>query len=300
MRKLAIAALAAALLAPSAFAQEAKSLNPCSGDDTAAKHLSCLKGVFKEKYPAHKPEDYALGAIALDKGSQETYEFWMGRFADDFDRPDEHKKAWETGKRLFEAPLKSGKTYAQCLPGGGKGLAASYPRFDETAKKVATLEMDVNACRVANGEAPYAYDDKKEFWPLMLYVRSLSDGHKVAVKDPKTPEAIEAFNKGKDLFYNRQGKLGFSCSSCHVGASGMVLRSETLSPALGQASHWPAFRPNKEGAVEMWTLQRRYQRCQQQIQAPDAKIGSEEFNNLEYFHTYISNGIPMKAGAFRK
>ncbi len=300
MRTIAFAAIMASFLAAPASAQEAKSVNPCVGDGTAQKHLSCIQKEFKQKFPSLTPDDYANGAIALDRDSQETYGFWMGRFEDDFDRPAEHKKAWDEGRRLFEAPLKSGKTYAQCLPKGGRGVAAGYPRFDEASKKVVTLEMEVNACREANGEAPYAYDDKKAFWPLMLYVRSLSDGQRVAVKAPESKAAHEAFSKGKDSFYTRQGKLGFACASCHIGASGMVLRSETLSPAIGQASHWPAFRPNKDGEVELWTLQRRYQRCQQQIQAPDAKIGSEEFNNLEYFHTYISNGTPMRAGVFRK
>jgi sulfur-oxidizing protein SoxA len=32
---------------------------------------------------------------------------------------------------------------------------------------------------------------------------------------------------------------------------------------------------------------------------PD-KPGSTRFNNLEYFHSYLSNGMEMKASVFRK
>jgi hypothetical protein len=40
----------------------------------------------------------------------------------------------------LEAPLKSGKTYADCLPNGGRMIAGDYPKFDDAKGKVVTLE----------------------------------------------------------------------------------------------------------------------------------------------------------------
>jgi sulfur-oxidizing protein SoxA len=90
--------------------------------------------------------------------------------------------------------------------------------------------------------------------------------------------------------------LNFSCSSCHLDNAGKILRTEILSPVVGQATHWPAFR----GGDNLTTLQARYRRCMEQVKAEPFALGSDEFNNLEYFHSYLSNGLPMRASVFRK
>jgi L-cysteine S-thiosulfotransferase len=65
---------------------------------------------------------------------------------------------------------------------------------------------------------------------------------------------------------------------------------------VGQATHWPVFR----GGDNLNTIQARYKRCLEQVRAVPFEIGSEEFNNLEYFHSYLSNGLPLKASVYRK
>src|SRR3569833_2247398 len=62
------------------------------------------------------------------------------------------------------------------------------------------------------------------------------------------------------------------------------------------------FRPNKETAhLDVVTLQKRYEGCQKNVKvAKPYKPGSKELNDLEYFHTYLSNGLPMSSGVFRK
>ncbi|MEQ1668614.1 MAG: sulfur oxidation c-type cytochrome SoxA, partial [Sulfuriferula sp.] len=74
------------------------------------------------------------------------------------------------------------------------------------------------------------------------------------------------------------------------------IRSEVLSPAVGQATHWPVFRAGEN----LTSLQTRYVGCNRLVRAEPFKIGSDEYNNLEYFHSYISNGLPMQASVFRK
>jgi sulfur-oxidizing protein SoxA len=81
-----------------------------------------------------------------------------------------------------------------------------------------------------------------------------------------------------------------------VQNAGNRLRSELISPAIGQAVHWPVFR----GGDNLFTLQRRYVGCFKSVRAISAPDGSAKLNNLEYFHSSISNGLPMKASVFRK
>ncbi len=242
---------------------------------------------FKKAYPKVKFDDYVYGALAFDKDSMDQYESIM-----EFPPFD---SVVEQGRKMWETPFKNGQTYASCLPNGGKNIAGNYPMFDEKLGKVVTLEMALNDCRVKNGEEPYSYSDMKTMGVLTAYARTLSDGTLMNVK-VESPAAVKAYEEGKKFFYARRGQLNFSCASCHVGNAGKRLRSEVLSPALGQATHWPVFR----GGDNLVTLQNRYVGCNKQVRATPFKEGSTEYNDLEYFHSYISNGLPLKASVFRK
>jgi len=44
----------------------------------------------------------------------------------------------------------------------------------------------------------------------------------------------------------------------------------------------------------------RYQRCMEAMRAVPYPAGSQEFNDLEYFHSYLSNGLPMRSSVYRK
>lgn len=242
---------------------------------------------YAAKFPNVKFEDYVYGALALDAGSKAQYDAIM-----EFPPFDSQVEA---GKKMWETPLKSGKTYADCLPNGGKNIAGNYPMFDEAKGKVVTLQDVINDCRVANGEAAYKLNDMKTMGTLTAYMRTLSDGMLMNIK-VESPKALEAFNDGKKTFFSRKGQLNFACASCHVQNGGNYLRSELISPALGHTVHWPVFR----GGDNLVTLQQRYTGCFRQVRAVPPAQGSTTMNNLEYFHSYISNGLPLKASVFRK
>jgi len=110
------------------------------------------------------------------------------------------------------------------------------------------------------------------------------------------PKAAAAYEDGKKTFYSRRGQLNFACASCHVQNAGVRLRSELVSPAVGHAGHWPVFR----GGDTLMTLQQRYDDCFRRVRAVPPAPGSATMNNLEYFHSALSNGLPMKASVFRK
>ncbi|NWG87955.1 MAG: sulfur oxidation c-type cytochrome SoxA [Hydrogenophilaceae bacterium] len=242
---------------------------------------------YKNKFPDVKFEDYIYGALALDADSKAQYDSIM-------EFPP-YVEVIDNGKKMWETPFKNGKKYADCFPNGGKNAAAMYPMFDDKKGQVVIFDEALNDCRVANGEAPYKIDDAKTMGVLLAYARTLSDGAKVNVK-VNGPAALAAYEDGKHTFYSRAGQLNFSCANCHQQSAGVRLRSELLSPHLGHTTHWPVFR----GGDNLVTLQVRYKGCHNTVRhVPDAP-GSTRYKNLEYFESYISNGLEMKSSVFRK
>ena len=242
---------------------------------------------YTQKYPNVKLEDYVYGALAFDADSKAQYDAIM-----EFP-PFEAEVA--KGRKMWETPFKNGKTYASCLPSGGKMIAGNYPMFDEAKGKVVTLQDAINDCRVANGEEAYKLNDMKTIGTLTAYMRTLSDGMLMNIK-VEGPKATAAYEDGKKAFFSRKGQLNFACASCHVQNVGTRLRSEVSSPAIGQTVHWPVFR----GGDTLVTLQQRYEICDKMIRAVPVAQGSAAMNNLEYYHSAMSNGLPLKASVFRK
>lgn len=276
MRKIVLALLSSSLL-----------LGSLTAYATPEQDRKQILDFYKNKFPTVKFEDYIFGALALDKDAMEQYKSIM-------DFPP-FEGVVDTGKKMWETPFKNGQTYASCFPSGGKNVAGNYPYFDDKLSKVVTFEMALNQCRKSNGEEEYKYEDKATMSTLTAYARTLSDGMRMNIK-VDSPAALEAYEGGKKHFYTRRGQLNFACATCHIDNPGNKLRTELLSPMLGQATHWPVFR----GGDNLVTLQQRYEGCNKQVRAAAFPVGSEEYNNLEYFHSYMSNGLPMKASVFRK
>lgn len=242
---------------------------------------------MRHKFPAIKLEDYIYGALIFTRDSKAQYDSLM-----DFP-PFENQI--EKGRVIWEAPFRNGKSFAGCFPNGGKMVAGNYPYFDEQSGKVVTFEMALNKCRKDNGEPEFGYDDMSTMGVLTAYARTLSDGMKVNIH-VDTPHARAAYEAGKGGFYGRRGQLNFSCASCHIDNVGNIVRTEYLSPVPGQTTHWPVFRE----AENLFTLQKRYAACNVMTRAIPQPLGSEYYNNLEYYHSYQSNGLAMKASVFRK
>lgn len=275
MKKIALALLGAGLMA-SAVAQ--------AGPEEDRKQMVAH---FKSKLPAVKYQDYVYGALALEADSKAQYDSIM-------EFPP-FEGVVEAGKEMWNKPFKNGKTFASCFPNGGKNVAGNYPRFDASLNKVVTFEMDINQCLKANGEAEFKYGDVNTMGILTSYARTLSDGMKMNVK-VEGAGALAAYEAGKEFYFKRRGQLNFACSTCHVDNVGNRIRAEVLSPTLGQTTHWPVFRAGER----LTTLQSRYRGCNSQVRAVPFEVGSEEFNNLEYFMSYQDNGLPLKASVFRK
>ena len=56
------------------------------------------------------------------------------------------------------------------------------------------------------------------------------------------PAAENRFEEGRRLYFTRMGQGNYACASCHVQGAGKRFADSALSPAIGQASHWPVIR----------------------------------------------------------
>jgi sulfur-oxidizing protein SoxA len=243
---------------------------------------------FEQRFPSVPFESYVNGVYALDQAS---YEQWLQieEFAP-------YELAIEDGKELFETPFANGKTYGDCFPNGGIGVRQNYPYFDTDRGEVVTLELAINECRVSNGEEPLPYK-KGQIAAISAYMAYTSRGAKVDVKIPDDPRALAAYESGKEYYYSKRGQLNFSCADCHVNNAGMMIRADKLSPALGHPSHFPVYR-SKWG--ELGTLHRRFDGCNKQVRALPRPAQGEDYRNLEYFITYMSNGLEFNGPGARK
>jgi sulfur-oxidizing protein SoxA len=241
-----------------------------------------LAARLKSQLPGVPPADYALGAAAFDPELRAKLEENAAAGA----------AAVESGRKLWNQKFKDGRSLAGCFPNGGKRVAATYPQYDARLKRVITLEMAINQCLKSHKQALYEPSDALTMGAVTAYLRSLSNGLKVAVRVPAGAEG--RFEEGRRLYVTRMGQRNFACASCHVQGAGKRFGDEPLSPAIGQATHWPVIR----GGAPV-TLQARIRECLELMGAAPFAAGSDELNHLEYFLAYISNGLPMKANPWR-
>jgi sulfur-oxidizing protein SoxA len=241
---------------------------------------------YRQTFPNIKLENYVYGALSMNNDAKSQYDEIMSfpPFSGDV----------RQGGVQWEKSFANGEKFDSCFKNDGVYAAAHYPYFDDKLGKVVTFENAINNCLKKNGEPeiPYA---SQEMAILTSYARSLSDGARVRIK-VNGPAALAAYEKGKAIYFARNGQLNFSCATCHVDYAGKFVRSEQLSMMIGQASHWPEFR----SGTEPTTLQGRYAQCQKNVRAKPFAFNSTEYNDLEYFMTYMSNGLKMLTPVFRK
>lgn len=241
-----------------------------------------VAATLKERLPDLAVPDYALGAAAFDADLRRQLE----------ENSAAGTEAVAAGKVLWTRKFRNGRSLAGCFPNGGRRVAASYPQFDPRVKRVITLEMAVNQCLKAHGETLFDHDDPKTMGAVTAYLRSLSDGQKLAVR--VRPEAEAQLEQGRRLYFSRLGQRNFACASCHVQGAGKRYNDTPLSPVIGQAAHWPVIR----GGVPV-TLHQRIRECLELMGVAPFPAGSEELNTIEYFLAYLSNGYTLGANAWR-
>ncbi len=240
-----------------------------------------FRDYFVTKFPTIKFDDFVNGPYSLNEDMRRQWE--------EKEQFPPYEFSLDSGKEMFGKPFKNGKSYADCFPNQGIGIRQNYPYFDAKEGKVITLELALNRCREANGEPPFSYVGD-EMAALTAYMAFTSRGKPFDIKVPDDPRAIEAYQNGKRYFYTRRGQLNFSCATCHVQNPGERMRAEILAPALGILNAMPIYRSEWGG---MGTISRRFTTCNSQIRGVPLEPQADEYRDLEYYLSYVSNGLPI-------
>lgn len=258
-----------------------------------AKDLKETRAYFFKKFPGVPLQEYANGIYGINAGRRVEWESTM------------EFPPFEPGVDAGEALYNKYKsTFAKCFPNAGKGIRQNYPKFDAKKGDIITLEGAINSCLKKNGKKALKWK-KGKLAALSAYMASTSNGKAINIKVPNNRKALAWYARGKKHFYAKRGQLNLSCANCHTYSAGGQIRGNILSPALGQVSHFPVYRKKwaqggKGAAGGFGTLHRRYGGCNKQVRAKPFKAQSAEYKALEYFHTYMSNGIKVNAPGVRQ
>jgi sulfur-oxidizing protein SoxA len=248
-----------------------------------------LQNFYKKRFPEADLADYVNGIYAVDADSREQW--------NELEEFPPYEFDVEAGETLFNTPFANGQSYADCFENGGIGIRQNYPYWNKEQGTVKTLEMEINECREKNGEKPLKWG-KGPLAQISAYMAWTSRDNIVDIKIPADDKrALAAYLEGKKFFYTKRGQLNLSCANCHMQGSNIRIRADLPSPALGHTTHFPVFR-SKWG--ELGTLHRRYKGCHQDSRSKPLEMQSEAYRNLEYFQTYLSNGLVVNGPGARK
>jgi sulfur-oxidizing protein SoxA len=188
-----------------------------------------------------------------------------------------------------------GKSCASCHEDAGtsmKGVRAVYPKWNEAAGEVRTLEMQINDCRTTRmgaEEWKYAGGDMVDMTAL---IASVSRGMpvNVAIDGP----AQSTWEAGKELYYTRTGQLELSCSNCHEDNYGNMIRADHLSQ--GQINGFPVYRLKN---TKLNAVHSRFKGCVRDTRAETFAVGSDEFVALELYVASRGNGLSVEGPSVR-
>ena len=255
--------------------------------DTPASDQKAFAAFFRGRFPEAPLADFANGPYAVDAPMRKQWEEIMQFPPYDF--------ALDEGKTAFETPFANGRTYAECFAKGGVGIRQDFPYFDAKSGEIITLDLAVNRCRQANGEKPLPYQTGM-MASITAYMSETSRGKPFDIKVPDDPRALAAYEAGKKFFYTRRGQLNFSCASCHVESSGQRMRADILAPAFGILAAFPIYR-SEWGS--MGTIDRRFTSCSAQMRSEPLPPQDPAYRAVEYFLSYMSNGVPISGPGTR-
>ncbi len=204
--------------------------------------------------------------------------------------------AVERGAQLWStAEGAAGKSCASCHKDAAttmKSVAATYPKWDAKLGKPVNVEQRINICRTNEMKAEPWKFNTEPLTSMTTFIKAQGKSEPVHVKIDG--EMKPWFEKGKALFYQRNGQLDMSCASCHEKHYGQYLRSDYVSQ--GQINGFPTYRL---AAQNMVPVHQRFYGCMFDIRAEPYAPLSDEFLALELYIAYRGTGLPVETPAVR-
>lgn len=249
-----------------------------------------LEMVTKTAAPAHLADDLDEIMSGWHFRSDETQALQM----DDFDNPgllgvELAMDDWAT------VDGSEGKSCASCHGDAEESMAgvrAVYPKWNEAAGEVRTLEMQVNDCRVNQMGAEKLGYTSGAMTNMVALISLQSRGMPVDVAIDGPAQAT--WEAGKELYYTRTGQLELSCANCHEQNYGNMIRADHLSQ--GQINGFPVYRLKN---AKLNSVHARFKGCVRDTRAETYKPGSDEFIALELYVASRGNGLSVEAPSVR-
>ncbi len=250
----------------------------------------------EEKLVTHAPAaDHLKGHL------DDVYSGWLFRAdetqalqMDDFDNPgmifvDQARDAWDTVEGT------EGKSCASChgaVEESMAGVKAVYPKWNEAAGEVRSLDMQINDCRVNRmGAEPWKLTKgKMTAMNALITLQSRGMPVNVAIDGP----VREMWERGKEMYYTKTGQLEMSCASCHEEHYDNYIRADHLSQ--GQINGFPVYRLKN---AKLNAVHARFKGCVRDTRAETYKPGSEDFLALELYVASRGNGLSVEGPSVR-
>ena len=243
----------------------------------------------KAPAPAHLSDSLDEVMSGWHFRSDETQAMEM----DDFDNPG--MIFVEEGAEIWNAVDGSeGKSCASChgAPEEMAGVKAVYPKWNDAAGEVRTIQMQVNDCRENRMGAKPWKTDKGGSIPMEALLASVSRGLPVNVAIDGPAQAT--WEKGKEIYYTRYGQLELSCANCHEDNYGNMIRADHLSQ--GQINGFPTYRLKN---AKLNGTHSRFKGCVRDTRAETFSPGSAEFVALELYVASRGNGLSIEGPSVR-
>jgi sulfur-oxidizing protein SoxA len=203
----------------------------------------------------------------------------------------------ERGASLWNEPRG-----ARGIPCGGchgearesmKGVAARHPRHEPSEGRVVNLEERINACVTRSQGAAALGWESEALLSLTAYVAAQSRGMPIAVET--TGPAASTHERGRTIYFERQGQLHMACTQCHDAKAGTTLLQERISQ--GQPADWPAYRLEWQS---LGSLQRRLRACYYGVRAEMPPFGSPDLVALELYLGVRARGLVTSPPGVRR
>ncbi len=173
-----------------------------------------------------------------------------------------------------------------------KGVAARYPRFDESRGAPVDIEQQINLCRTERQKAAPLAWESHDLLAIAAYVARQSRGEKISVGlDPRLRASIQ---KGRELFTARRGQLDLSCAQCHDDNWGKSLAGAAIPQ--GHPTGYPIYRLEWQ---TLGSLRRRLRNCLSGMRAELWPQDAPDYVDLEAYLMSRARGMLMESPGVR-
>nr|WP_319246612.1 sulfur oxidation c-type cytochrome SoxA [uncultured Celeribacter sp.] len=263
---------------------------PAAADEDAELVINGeIEIVTKTEAPAHLEDHLDEILSGWRFRSDETQAMEM----DDFDNPG--MLGAEEGLSQFSTAMGSeGKSCADCHDGPESlsTVRATYPKWNDDAGEVRTIQMQINDCLTNQMGAEAEKYDSTKMLNFEALLASVARGIpvNVAIDGP----AAETWEKGREMYYTRYGQLELSCANCHEQNYGNMIRADHLSQ--GQVNGFPTYRLKN---AKLNGIHSRFKGCIRDTRAETFAPGSPEFVALELYVASRGNGLSVEGPSVR-